>query len=116
MLTCVGVVPLHDLSCVEHVWQGDSKDDPWNVHHLAHHIIVRGLALQTARRCRQAPEYESGNPAMASADGPPPPVARHPTSHCSGLQANIQLVHMLPGIRQTCSAGLRRPGRKPGLL
>ena len=88
MMTCVGVVPLHDLSCVEHIWQGDAKDHPRNVHHPADHIIVRGLALQAARRCRQAPESGSGHPALASADRLPP-VARRPSSHCAGLQAPI---------------------------
>ena len=52
MTTCVGVVPLHDLSCVEHIWQGDAKDHSRDVHHLAHHIIIHGLALQAARGCR----------------------------------------------------------------
>lgn len=83
MMTCMGVVPLHDLPCVEHVWQGDAEDHPRNVHHLAHHIIVRGLALQAARGCRHALECGSGHPALASADGPPP-SARHPSSQCAG--------------------------------
>ena len=71
-MTCMGVVPLHDLSGVEHIWQGDAEDDPRNVHHLAHHIIVRGLALQAARGCRQAPECRSGHPALALANRPLP--------------------------------------------